>query len=330
MKGQKVTASQGRVRQQRTETPQTKPSTATRGGMASSSNDTADSPASGQGEPTKMNASGKSPRGSKMKSNNNQTATPSKAGGAPGNVKKHTAKRRKSDRGTAIPVAKPVKTRGVKVSSKKKKVSFAKRKGYTVKGIPATSDTESEKPHPDLARHINRGTATEELHDYYEGMSHRVKNPLAGIVHEPLFQGLFREMVPDYDLQIQYHWTAIKNNPQFDEFFSEASVRANRKHQEENFHARPAIRIPIPDHLKAMLVDDWENVTKNQMLVPIPCPKPVNTILDDYLAAEKPKRMVPNAQGKNGNSSQADILEEVVAGLREYFEKCLGRILLYK
>ena len=71
-----------------------------------------------------------------------------------------------------------------------------------------------------------------------------------------------------------------------------------------------------------MLVDDWENVTKNQQLVPLPCARPVNAILKDYLEFEKPRR----TEGSAG----ADILEEVVAGLKEYFEKCLGRILLYR
>jgi mortality factor 4-like protein 1 len=71
-----------------------------------------------------------------------------------------------------------------------------------------------------------------------------------------------------------------------------------------------------------MLVDDWENVTKNQQLVPLPSAHPVNSILKDYLEWEKPKRI----EGSAG----ADILEEVVAGLKEYFDKCLGRILLYR
>lgn len=78
----------------------------------------------------------------------------------------------------------------------------------------------------------------------------------------------------------------------------------------------------MPDHIKAMLVDDWENVTKNQQLVPLPSAHPVAEILDKYLAYEKKKRQP--------DSAQADILEEVVAGLKEYFEKCLGRILLYR
>ena len=69
-------------------------------------------------------------------------------------------------------------------------------------------------------------------------------------------------------------------------------------------------------------MDDWENVTKNQQLVPIPAAKPVTLILNEYLEHEKKSR-IPG-------SAQADILEEVIAGLKEYFNKCLGRILLYR
>lgn len=71
-----------------------------------------------------------------------------------------------------------------------------------------------------------------------------------------------------------------------------------------------------------MLVDDWENVTKNQQVVPLPHPHPVDQILDDYLAYERPHR--------DPGSASLDILDETIAGLREYFDKCLGRILLYR
>ena len=92
--------------------------------------------------------------------------------------------------------------------------------------------------------------------------------------------------------------------------------------QEESFHSRPAVRIVIPDHLKAILVDDWENVTKSLSLVPLPSAHPVNEILTTYFDEEKGKRRL--------GSAEADLLEEVVAGVREYFDKCLGRILLYR
>lgn len=82
------------------------------------------------------------------------------------------------------------------------------------------------------------------------------------------------------------------------------------------------INLPVPDHIQAMLVDDWENITKNNQLVPLPHEKPVTKILDDYLNYERPNRQE--------GSASLDILEEVVAGFREYFEKALSRILLYR
>ncbi|KAK2021842.1 MRG-domain-containing protein [Colletotrichum zoysiae] len=106
----------------------------------------------------------------------------------------------------------------------------------------------------------------------------------------------------------------------------EESTRENASltshEQEDGFHARPSIKLPIPDHIKAMLVDDWENITKNNQLVPLPHPHPVDEILNDYLNYERPNR--------EDGSANMDILEEVVAGLREYFEKSLSRILLYR
>lgn len=92
--------------------------------------------------------------------------------------------------------------------------------------------------------------------------------------------------------------------------------------QEDSFNARPSIKLPIPDHIKAILVDDWENITKSNHLVPIPHPHPVDEVMNDYLAAQKPLR--------GEGTASADILEEVVAGLREYFERALPRILLYR
>ncbi|KAK7948710.1 uncharacterized protein PG986_009596 [Apiospora aurea] len=102
----------------------------------------------------------------------------------------------------------------------------------------------------------------------------------------------------------------------------ERRAKHDLSEQEEAFYARPSIKIIIPDMLKGLLVDDWENVTKNNQLVPIPHPKPVAKVMDDYLAYEKPRR--------TEGSAAIDILEETVSGLKEYFDKCLGRILLYR
>ena len=92
--------------------------------------------------------------------------------------------------------------------------------------------------------------------------------------------------------------------------------------QEEDFVRRPAVRLFIPDALKSILVDDWEKVTKEQKLATVPSPTPINQFLNEYYQTE--------ADNRRPGSADADILEEVIAGVREYFNKSLGRILLYR
>ena len=92
--------------------------------------------------------------------------------------------------------------------------------------------------------------------------------------------------------------------------------------QEESFSSRPSIRITIPDHLKGLLVDDWENVTKSLLLVPLPSQAPANFIIDSYYNEEKMNRRL--------GSAEADVLEEFAAGMKVYFEKSVGKILLYR
>jgi mortality factor 4-like protein 1 len=82
------------------------------------------------------------------------------------------------------------------------------------------------------------------------------------------------------------------------------------------------VRIAIPDALKSVLVDDWENVTKNLQLPKVPANFPVTLVLDEYVDQAQYRRMP--------NSPAADLLHEVVNGLKEYFNRSLGRILLYK
>lgn len=92
--------------------------------------------------------------------------------------------------------------------------------------------------------------------------------------------------------------------------------------QEETFQSRRAVRIFMPDRLKSLLVDDWENITKNLQLVQLPSGKPAGVILDEYFAYAAAPGM--------RNSVETDILEEVIQGLKEYFNKSLGRLLLYR
>lgn len=172
--------------------------------------------------------------------------------------------------------------------------------------------------HPKLKALIQRGADTRSHHLYYGHMGLKRNIPTAGKIREDW------EEPEESDEEPDPRGSEVRAAPL--NFLAELKALSNQftndGSQEEQFHARPSIKLIIPDHIKAILVDDWENVTKNLQLVPLPAAKPVNLILNDYLNYEKPKRQA--------GSAQADILDEVVAGLKEYFEKCVGRILLYR
>lgn len=82
------------------------------------------------------------------------------------------------------------------------------------------------------------------------------------------------------------------------------------------------IKLLLTDHVKGLLVDDWENVTKNNQLVELPHTKAtVAKILKDWVEYEQQQRE---------GTTQLDILRETADGLLQYFDKALGRILLYR
>lgn len=84
---------------------------------------------------------------------------------------------------------------------------------------------------------------------------------------------------------------------------------------------KPDLKLSIPDLLKARLVDDWEKITKIGELVPLPRSPNVSQILIDYRVG------VPS---KRPGSAEADLFDEFMDGVKLYFDKCLGTMLLYK
>lgn len=181
----------------------------------------------------------------------------------------------------------------------------------------ASPKVEMISEHPRLAYHRKNGTDTPEIHAYYKNMPRDRVAPIAGIPPPNRRKSAVR------GTQVE-HKKSLPTSPLFPSLRKSqiAKLIVTDDEQEEGFYSRPSVKIVMPDHIKAILVDDWENVTKNQLLVPIPAEKPVETILNDYLEFETPRRVK--------GSAQMDILEEVIAGLKEYFERCLGRILLYR
>jgi len=79
------------------------------------------------------------------------------------------------------------------------------------------------------------------------------------------------------------------------------------------------IKIKIPGSLKKQLVNDWEWVTRDKKLVNLPKKKhSVTSIMEEYLNSKKR----PAAAQK--------ITDEVVTGIKQYFDRAVGRVLLYK
>ncbi|KAF7293148.1 MRG-domain-containing protein [Mycena chlorophos] len=104
---------------------------------------------------------------------------------------------------------------------------------------------------------------------------------------------------------------------------------------------QPDMRLNIPEQLKAKLVDDWEAVTKNAMLVSVPREPTVEQVLDEFEAhikATKPSRQAsPTVQHflllKQLLYSLKDpekLSGAVISGLKTYFDKALGNCLLYR
>uniref|UniRef100_A0A2K5RVZ0 Mortality factor 4-like protein 1 n=1 Tax=Cebus imitator TaxID=2715852 RepID=A0A2K5RVZ0_CEBIM len=88
---------------------------------------------------------------------------------------------------------------------------------------------------------------------------------------------------------------------------------------EETFMNRVEVKVKIPEELKLWLVDDWDLITRQKQLFYLPAKK--DSILEDYA----------NYKKSLGNTDNKEyVVNEVVAGIKEYFNVMLGTQLLYK
>ncbi|KAI9010930.1 MRG-domain-containing protein [Phycomyces nitens] len=103
---------------------------------------------------------------------------------------------------------------------------------------------------------------------------------------------------------------------------------------------RPEFKLSIPEVLKGLLVDDWENVTKNRQLVNLPREPTVDQILDYYRQDSRERRTMygfhqPRPYFININRfffhvRDDETLDEIIQGIKLYFNKTLGSSLLYR
>ncbi|CAH6866857.1 mortality factor 4-like protein 2 [Phodopus roborovskii] len=90
---------------------------------------------------------------------------------------------------------------------------------------------------------------------------------------------------------------------------------------EEVFKKRMEVKVKIPEELKPWLLEDWDLVTRQKQLFHLPAQKNVDAILEEYANCKK-------SQGNVDNKEYA--VNEVVGGIKEYFNVMLGTQLLYK
>ncbi|KAI8988844.1 MRG-domain-containing protein [Pilobolus umbonatus] len=98
--------------------------------------------------------------------------------------------------------------------------------------------------------------------------------------------------------------------------------RDTKGEKDQEYMNKLEIKLDIPDTLKGQLIDDWEYVTKNQQLVSLPRQININDVFTRYKKFKKDK--------KGSRELNEDLLEEVLHGLRMYFNKALGNMLLYR
>uniref|UniRef100_H0XR86 Mortality factor 4-like protein 2 n=1 Tax=Otolemur garnettii TaxID=30611 RepID=H0XR86_OTOGA len=90
---------------------------------------------------------------------------------------------------------------------------------------------------------------------------------------------------------------------------------------EEAFKNRMEVKVKFPEELKPWLVEDWDLVTRQKQLFQLPAKKNVDAVLEEYANCKW-------SQGNVDNKEYA--VNEVVGGIKEYFNVMLGTQLLYK
>jgi len=125
--------------------------------------------------------------------------------------------------------------------------------------------------------------------------------------------------------ELKAYVQAQKNSRNHEKKIADTGTDRGRKRlreveKEEEFLKRPEIKIVMPDLLKLQLIDDWENITKDQKLVTLPRKPNVADILEDY------KKIKVNSENNNASN---DVILEMLNGIKQYFDKALGNILLY-
>ncbi|KAI9310955.1 MRG-domain-containing protein [Dichotomocladium elegans] len=143
------------------------------------------------------------------------------------------------------------------------------------------------------------------------------------LVHYKGWKNTWDEWVPETRV-LRWNDINLETQQKLKNMYSQIGKKRRRgsissSDKDEDFLNLPEIKIEIPNSLKAQLVDDWENVTKNQQLVVLPRNPTVSQVLEQYKAFKLQKK-----------GTSEELLNEIVDGIKEYFNNALGSILLYR
>mmetsp|Transcript_4193 Transcript_4193/g.5406 ORF Transcript_4193/g.5406 Transcript_4193/m.5406 type:complete len:298 (-) Transcript_4193:271-1164(-) len=98
-------------------------------------------------------------------------------------------------------------------------------------------------------------------------------------------------------------------------------AKINSKEDKEDDSELPQIKLPMPFTLKKQLVDDWEFITQEpKRLVPVPREPTAADVMKQFLEMKE----------RRGNNPHLQRFQELIDGLRIYFDKALPLILLYR
>jgi mortality factor 4-like protein 1 len=119
--------------------------------------------------------------------------------------------------------------------------------------------------------------------------------------------------------------SAADKKPEADKEKNKKRRRDSIIHErEEAYMQRPEIKMSIPEPLKLKLVEDWESITKCQQLVALPRNPTVSQILNKWREEFKSSRR----NAREGRTE--DVINEIVEGLKLYFDGAVGKLLLYR
>ncbi|EPQ53213.1 MRG-domain-containing protein [Gloeophyllum trabeum ATCC 11539] len=106
----------------------------------------------------------------------------------------------------------------------------------------------------------------------------------------------------------------------------EGGTRGTKRGREEDEGSKkPEMKLNVPEILKVILVDDWEAVTKNNQLVPLPRTPNVVELLEEF--KEYVLALPPGATNLRDPKL---VLPTIISGLQVYFDRSLGQNLLYR